>query len=108
MATVTIQPNPFVNWKFKCNSAAEAKEAKKNAKKFLTYYLKGVANVLTIQNPLNPKFSYQITNNTFSPVAGSRHSFIYSATVKRKTAAGADFPQPDSTVNPPNLRKPNP
>jgi hypothetical protein len=106
MATLIIKPNPFIKWKFKCKSASEVKQTKENVKNLLSYYLKGFANGLRSENPLYPKISFQIANETFSPVAGSRDSFIYSATVKRKSAVGAIFPNPDSTVNPQKPSKP--
>ena len=106
MATLIIKPNPFIKWKFKCKNPGEAEQTKKNAKNLLSYYLKGFTNALRSENPLYPKISFQITNETFLPVTGTRDGFIYTATVKRKSAVGATFPNPDSTVNPQKPSKP--
>ncbi|MFT3704194.1 MAG: S8 family serine peptidase [Agriterribacter sp.] len=106
MPTVTIKPKPFVKWKFKCKTEEEKKQAQKRAKELLNYYLRGVANGLTLSNPFYPKVSYEISEERFAPVRGQRNTFLYSATVSRKSDPGATFPQPDSTKDPKQPKPP--
>lgn len=108
MATVTLQPDPFVKWKFTCNNAQQKKDAQEKARNFLKGYLKGFANALRQENQLYPDFSFQIANEQFLPAPNSNNEFIYSATLKRKSDPGSPFPQPDSTINPIKPIKPTP
>jgi len=107
MATLTIK-DPFVTWKFKCNNANEVKKTKAMAKSSLSSYLQGYARAIRTENPLYPKFSFQLVKEEFVRTAGSRNDFVYKVTLKRKSTTGAAFPQPDSTVDPKGPKKPNP
>ena len=107
MATLKLRPDPFVKWKYKCTTAKEERETKKRARKFLSFYLQGYAKGLRLGNLFYPKVSFQITNEKFSRVGGS-NIFNFSATVLRKSSAGAIFPSPDSTINPTRPTPPNP
>ena len=108
MATITIQPDPFVKWKFKCKNAQEQKEKKEMAKTFLKFYLEGFAKALRLGNPNLPKFSYALANEQFLPVPNSSKEFTYSATLKRRSEPGVPFPAPDSTITPVKPSKPTP
>lgn len=107
MATVLLKKR-FVKWKFKCNNAQQQLEKKELARNLLTYYLKGYANALRLDNRRYPKFRFLITNEQFLPGPNRNREFIYTATLERKSDPGATFPGPDSTINPTKPPKPGP
>lgn len=106
MATTIIQPKPFVQWKFKCTTAAQKKDAKKRAKELLSFYLDGMANGLKLANPFYPNIAFQISNEKLVADPTVANTFIYKADVKRVTKQGAIFPSPDATKTPPEPKKP--
>lgn len=73
-----IAPNPYVKWKFDASTATQKNAKKKQATKFLRFYLDGVEETLS-------KFDIDLHFNIESKIVpNGRNKFIFEAKVWRR------------------------
>src|SRR5262245_5234469 len=97
-----VSPVPFVKYNFRCETHAEKIRKKRVAREYLRAYLQGYA--IALKSAGVGTFQYVFKDNFLPKRRGSK-DFIYTAIVKRKSRK---VPNPDSTVNPPPVKSPNP